>query len=153
MTWVGIDYDTFAVHLVRVPEDDEARPTYHRLELEGEDAFTRLRQVSWEMPGPGFWEDVVAAGIEEPGGKYVVGKLKGVQGAIIASLPDDLLVQAYQAGLWRALCGLPGNSSKQEVMSWVYHRLDENPSWPQDACDAYCLAIAVSRQVTTKGTA
>lgn len=143
MTWVGIDYDTFAVHLVRMPEDGQ--PTYHRLELEGKDAFSRLRRVSWEMPGPGFWEDVVAVGIEEPGGKYVVAKLKGVQGAIVSCLPDDVTVVPYQAGLWRKNVGLKGNCTKDEVATWVYDQLDENPGWPQDACDAYCLAVAVSK--------
>jgi hypothetical protein len=145
VTWVGIDYDTFAVHLVRLPQS--GTPTYFRLDLEGDDAFDRTRRVSWEMPGPGFWEDVIAAGIEEPGGKYVVGKLKAIQGAILSCLPDELLVAPYQAGLWRTLCGLKGNCTKEEVKAWVYEQLPENPGWPQDAADAYCLAVAVSRQV------
>src|SRR4029450_13545928 len=145
MTWVGIDYDTHAVHIVRLPERGE--PTYHRSTLEGDDSFERMRQVPWELPGPGFWEEVTAVGIEEPGGKYVVAKLKGIQGAIVACLPHDLLVAPYQAGLWRMLCGLKGNATKEEVKSWVLERLPWNPDWPQDAYDAYCLAYALSRQV------
>lgn len=145
MTWVGIDYDTHAVHIVRMP--DEGEPVYHPCYLAGDNAFDRMRRVPWEMPGMGFWDDVTAVGIEEPGGKYVVGKLKGIQGAIVASLPDDLLVSPYQAGLWRNLCGLPGNAVKTQVKEWVYARLEGSPDWPQDACDAYCLAYAISQQV------
>jgi hypothetical protein len=144
MICIGVDYDTFNVHLVRV---GEGVPTYHPINLAGDNAFDRLRQIPLLMPDAGFWQDVVAVGIEEPGGKYVVGKLKAVQGAIVACLPPQLLVAPYQAGLWRRLCGLKGNATKQEVQAWVYHRLDENPGWPQDAADAYCLAHAVAAQV------
>lgn len=143
MIYVGADYDTFAIHLVRLPDDD-GPPTYHSCRLEGPDAFSRMRRVPWEMPGPGFWEDVAGVAVEEPGGKYNVGKLKGVQGALVACLPEDLLVVEYQAGLWRKLCGLSGRSTKDEVMAWVYGQLGENPQWPQDACDAYCLARALA---------
>lgn len=149
MTWVGIDYDTHCIHLVRVPEDGGI-PTYHPCRLEGDNAFDRMRRVSWEMPGPGFWEDVVAAGIEEPGGRYVVAKLKGIQGAIVACLPDNLLVAPYQAGLWRKLCGLRGDCSKEVVKAWVLERLNEGPEWPQDAFDAYALAYAISTQVRVR---
>lgn len=141
--FVGIDYDTHWVHLVRLPVTGQ--PTYHPCQLEGKDAFSRLRQIPMEMPGPGFWEDVTGAAIEEPGGKYVVGKLKAVQGAIIACLPDDLLVVEYQAGLWKKQAGLGGQATKDEVRAWVYGHLGENPQWPQDACDAYCLAYVVSQ--------
>jgi hypothetical protein len=143
--WAGIDYDTHSVHIVRLPE--LGMPTYHPCELEGDDAFERTRNVSSALPGSGFWENVTAVGIEEPGGKYVIGKLKAIQGAIITSLPDDLLVAPYHAGKWRVLAGLPGQSSKDEIRAWVYGRLGENPGWPQDACDAYCLAYVISQQV------
>lgn len=154
ITYVGIDYDTFAIHLVRLPVTYHdglqvyGQPTYHLCRLEGHDAFSRMRRVPWELPGEGFWDDVVAVGIEEPGGKYSVAKLKGIQGAIVACLPLELLIAEYQAGLWRKLCGLSGRSTKEEVMAWVYGQLGENPQWPQDACDAYCLARAVASQVT-----
>jgi len=149
MTWVGIDYDTHHVHLVRL--DDPQPATYHPCVLEGADAFERLRRVPWEMPGQGFWDDVMGVGIEEPGGKYVVGKLKAVQGAIVACLPEDLLVAPYQAGLWKKLTGLRGDATKDEVKAWVYGQLGENPQWPQDACDAYCLAYVVSQQARREG--
>lgn len=145
MTWVGIDYDTQWVHLVRLPE--VGLPTYHPCRLEGDHAFDRIRRVPLEMPGPGFWEAIIAAGIEEPGGRYALGKLKGVQGAILACLPEDLLVQPYQAPLWKKLIGIGGGATKEQVQAWVLSRLEENPGWPQDAYDAYCLAYVVSRQV------
>jgi len=147
--WVGIDYDTFAVHLVRLPEED-GEPTYHPIPLEGDDAFERARRVSWELPGPGFWDDVTACGIEEPGGKYNLGKLNKIQGAIITSVPEDLLLAPFQAGLWRKLCGLPGNATKHMIRVWVMGRLDQDPHWPQDAFDAYALAYAVSQQTEVR---
>ena len=145
MITVGIDYDTHGVHLVRL--EDDGTPAYTHLTTPGQDSFARLRQVPLEMPGTGWWDDVTACAIEEPAGKYAVAKLKAVQGAIVACLPDDLLVAPYLAVLWKKLIGLGGNAAKPAVMDWVYDQLGENPQWPQDACDAYCLARVIRDQV------
>jgi hypothetical protein len=148
ITCVGIDFDTHCVHLVRLPT--VGLPTYHPVPLEGDDSFERMRRVAWEMPGEGFWQDVIAVGIEEPAGQYVVGKLKGIQGAVISTLPLDVLIAPYRPALWRKLALQRGDATKAEVRAWVYERLGENPGWPQDACDAYCLAYVVSQQVVTE---
>lgn len=155
MTWAGIDYDTFGIHVCLIPE--EGAPVYERRELRGADAFERTRSVRDAMPSRGWWTDqgVVAVGIEEPmaRGKLAVSltpKLKAIQGAIVSGLPGNLLVNPMTATDWRTAVGLPGNASKHAVWSFVMHRVVRLvPSyelvWPQDACDAWCLAFAVSR--------
>lgn len=168
-TWAGIDFDTHAVHVVLIPE--EGPPVYERRELRGADAFERTRAVRDAMPSRGWWTDqgVVAVGIEEPQGvaKSTVAKLKAIQGAVLSGLPNSLLVQPLEPARWRKLVGLPGNASKGHVKTWVLgdllqkHATREGdefsvagarttyPAWidhhPQDAMDAYCLALAVSR--------
>lgn len=139
MSYAGIDFDTHAVHLVLRPED--GRPaTYTRYALAGVEAWQRARAVRDAMPSRGWWRDegVVAVGLEEPFGYGGSGaKLVRVQGAILACLPPELIVHLIPPGVWRTLVGLPGNASKAEVARYVAHT-----NWPQDACDAFCLALA-----------
>jgi hypothetical protein len=163
VTTVGIDFDTRAVHLVRLGEDGAA--TYTRCELTGHDAFERLRSVRGAMPRSSFWDDVVAVAIEEPQGaqKATVAKLKAVQGAIVSCIPRATLVEPMVPARWRTGVGLPGNASKSAVQGFAMHHLLGNPpdthrsmfrkaiaEWGQDACDAYCLALAVSRLVESE---
>jgi len=152
--YVGIDFDTHAVHLVKLSEDGAA--TYTRCELVGLDAFERTRHVRQAMPGASYWDDVVAVGIEEPQGvqKATVSKLKAVQGAILACIPRATLVEPMVPARWRKVADLPGGASKEYVNLHVRSRITSRGNtamnlidWPQDACDAYCLALAVSRLV------
>jgi hypothetical protein len=155
MSYVGCDFDTHAVHLVKVSEDGTA--AYTRCELVGLDAFERTRHVRQAMPGASFWDDVVAVGIEEPQGaqKATVAKLKAVQGAILACIPRTTLVEPMVPARWRTAVGLPGGAVKAAVLMHVWELLEATGQsaavdWPQDACDAYCLALAVSRLVETE---
>lgn len=153
--FAGIDYDTHAVHLVLINEDGQA--AYHPFPLEGPDAFTRTRSVRDAMWPRTRWADegVIALGIEEPAGR-LTGRLFRVQGAILACLPPWLLVEKFMPSEWRKVVGMPGNASKGYVAEFAGSRLWPDaplpvvPS-PQDACDAYCLALAVSR--LTEGVA
>lgn len=157
MTTAGIDFDTHAVHVVFLLEDGEA--IYKRYGLDGHDAFERTRSVRRAMPTKGVWEDmgVVACAIEEPQGvqKATVAKLKAVQGAILACLPGDLLVEPMVPARWRTTVGLSGHASKDEVAAFARARAGHprpigdtgfraSALPEQDACDAYCLALAVS---------
>lgn len=158
-TFAGIDFDTHAVHLVLLDEEGAAR--YHAYELEGADAFERTRSVRDAMPPRTHWADegVIAAGIELPFGPNK-GRLWPVFGAIVTCLPRWLLVQPLTAGGWRRHVGLAGNASKDQVAQRVvdYGPPHADPTekmcgrrkcwcctWPQDAFDAFCLALAVSR--------
>jgi hypothetical protein len=171
MSYAGIDMDTHAVHVVRLAEDGSA--TYDRFELSGSDAFERTRSIRDALPArsAAFWDDVEACAIEEPQGaqRATVAKLKAVQGAVLACLPSSLLVEPLVPARWRTVCGLSGRASKEKVMDFVKKRAGvytsdyahphfqagtivlnfshESRTWPQDACDAYCLALAVSRLV------
>lgn len=147
MASAGIDFSTHSIDVVFLLEDGEA--VYKRYELEGHDAFERTRSVRRVMPTKGIWEDmgVVACAIEEPQGaqKATVAKLKAVQGAILACLPDDLLVEPMVPARWRTAVGLKGNADKGAVALFAAGR-GFMPAEPrQDAYDAWCLALAVSK--------
>jgi Holliday junction resolvasome RuvABC endonuclease subunit len=63
-------------------------------------------------------------------------------------------VQPWIPSAWRKTVGLPGNASKGDVANFVWRTADAHEiaraAWPQDACDAYCIALAtrMSIQVT-----
>ena len=146
MSCVGIDFDTHAVHLVKLEEDGTA--IYLHAPLEGADAFERVRAVRGAMPSHSAWDDVVAVAIEEPQGthKATVAKLKAVQGAIVACIPRATLVEPMVPARWRKAVGLHGHDTKTRVWGFTAAKLGVGSiaDWPQDACDSYCLALAVS---------
>jgi hypothetical protein len=149
----GIDYSTHAVDVVLLDEDSDAA-TWHRWPLHGDHAFDRVRSIhSWKFTRS-FWDDVLAIGIEEPRG-YNAGALYRVQGAILGKLPPETLVHPLIPSVWRKTVGLPGNASKQDVWDYVDRVLPrprEPFLWPQDACDAYCIALA-TRTLLVQGAA
>jgi hypothetical protein len=147
MTIAGCDYSTHAVDIVLLDEDTDAA-TWHRFPLAGRDAFERARYVRVGMPGGSFWDDVLAVGIEEPRG-YNAGALYRVQGAILARIPLDKLVQPLGPSEWRRRVGLSGNASKGEVKSQVitWAWASGAGGWPLDACDAYCIALATRSMI------
>jgi hypothetical protein len=161
----GCDYSTRFVDIVLLDEDTDAA-TWHRFPLKGQDAFDRARSVhhcddGWPLMSSLGWEDVLAVGIEDPRG-YGAGSLYRVQGAILAAIPRGLLVHPLIPSQWRKTVGLPGNASKDQVSQFVVrHKLasigdgrdtshvplgalpmPHGVTWPQDACDAYCIALA-----------
>lgn len=145
--YAGIDYDSHAVHVVLLPDEGAAR--YLPFVLTSHPgAFERTRSVRDVMPARGWWGDegVIAIGIEEPMG-HSTRPLNRVQGAILACLPSALLVNPMMPGEWRKEVGLPGNCSKEEVFHFVSRvaPLEVADTWPQDAMDAYCLALAVQK--------
>ncbi len=145
--YAGIDYDTKAVHVVLLPDEGPAR--YLPFVMHGHDAFERTRAVRDVMPGRGWWEDegVISIGIEEPMGQSTR-PLNRVQGAILSCLPSSLLVHPMRPVEWRKHVGLAGNCGKVEIATFVNGGkpwLPERQDWPQDACDAYCLALAVQK--------
>lgn len=158
----GIDFSTRSVDVVTVDEDTGAA-TWTTYPLSGADAFERTRNVADAIPGRHsvFWDDVVAVAIEEPQGaqKATVAKLKAIQGAVLACLPAQLLVHQLRPSEWRKAVGLPGNASKADVMRWALQDIvgptvtvlypPYDVEFSQDACDAYCLALAVGTLVET----
>lgn len=146
VTWVaGIDFSSRAIDIVLVDVDERLAPVWTRYQLSGQDAFDRTRRVGMVMPGlkSGFWDDVIAVGIEHPAGKFGTGVMMRVQGAVLAMLPSGVLVQPWPPSLWRKSVGLKGNASKADVVAFCLPVGDDGlGDWPQDAYDAYCIALA-----------
>ena len=117
MNIAGSDYSTQAVDIVTVPYDQPGTPDWHRYPLQGDGAFERARDVANELPGRSsmFWDDILAVGIEHPGGRYGTGAMLRVQGAILSVIPARMLVISLPPGRWRKLNGLPGGASKDGV--------------------------------------
>jgi len=166
---MGIDYSTRFVDCVTVPFEGSGVPVWHRFELVGNDAFDRTRSVADSMPGRSsvFFEDILAVGIEHPGGNHGTGALLRVQGAILARIPARMLVHPLPPGKWRKLVELPGNATKADVMrhstSQLYPSAKTSPfllgltgpdgEWPQDAHDAHLIALATRSLIDTKQAA
>lgn len=158
MKVVGIDFSTHAVDLCAL-DVDTGYATWTHVSLEGNDAFERTRAVRPRMqeilplafPGGSYWDDVVACAIEEPAGR-LTGRLFRIQGAILACLPRDLLLEKLMPSQWRKAVGLKGNATKEDVKDRAWESLAVmhssqgwlSPDMPQDVWDAYCLALAVS---------
>lgn len=168
MKTAGIDFSSFAVDLVTIDADSHAAE-WRRYPLNGADAFDRTRHVRDAMPPRTamIWDDIEALAIEHPAGKQGTGVMMRLQGAILACLPRDLLVTPLPPSAWRKHVGLSGRASKEDVEKFaktclgmrlgmasdpwrppftqMIYFTHESPS--QDACDAFCLALAVSRLV------
>lgn len=173
MNVAGIDYSTRAVDVVLIPYEGSGAPSWHRFPLTGPDAFDRTRSVADVMPGRHsvFWDDVLAIGIEHPGGHHGTRDMLRVQGAILSCLPARLLVEPWPPAKWRTANGLKGNASKDIVSVYAaFNRWNADPrfvpsrdpnvdyeagifEWPQDACDAYCIALATRRAITREQAA
>jgi hypothetical protein len=157
----GIDFSSLAIDVVLVDLDDLAPPAWHRFELIGQDAFDRTRAVRAAMPTASFWDDTLGIGIEHPAGKFGVGPMMRVQGAVLACLPAGVVVKPWPPGAWRKAVGLPGNAAKEVVSRWAFGNGAEgfwkwtdvgleppftNTEYseppPFDCTDAYCIALA-----------
>jgi len=155
----GIDFSTKAVDVVLLDEDTDAAE-WRRFELTGHDAFQRTRSIRTHFVGfaHSMWDDVLAVGIEDPRG-YNAGALYRVQGGILTCIPAATLVYPWIPSEWRKQVGLPGNASKQTVAMFARERrvaqalwdsadgYRSPPMWPQDACDAYCIALATRQRL------
>lgn len=141
----GIDYSSHYIDVVLVDHQPHPRPKVHwrRYALRGQDAFERARDVREAAPAWGeWWWNAVGIGLEEPRG-VSPGPIYRVQGAILACLPRNSLVQPWIPSAWRKAVGLKGNCSKGDVAEFVHAHLGAvADGWPQDACDAWCIAEA-----------
>lgn len=149
----GIDYSTHAIDVVLLDENGVEPPEWHRTELVGNNAFDRTRSIDNGVTSA-WWDDMLAIGIEDPRG-FNAGALYRIQGAILANIPDRILVQPWVPSEWRKAVGLKGNAPKAEVKSavitWAW--AGGSGEWPQDACDAYCIALATLRAIRVEAAA
>ena len=159
VSWVaGIDFSSNAIDVVHVHVDDLKPPIWNHYPLTGRDAFERTRTVGYVFPGRRsyVWDNVLAFGIEHPAGKFGTGAMMRVQGAVLACLPARVLVQPWPPAAWRKAVGLPGNASKADVASHARRTIwvdDPTENWPQDAFDAFCIALATRAAITSEKAA
>lgn len=166
MSWiVGVDFSTKAIDFVYIDENDVEAPRWNRCHLEGADAWERTRELSRQPGWPSWmWDDVLAIGIEDPAGNHGTNYLYRVQGAILARIPRSILVQPWRPSQWRKAVGLPGNCSKAAVKEWVdsWVLMMETTGmggprlvngFPQDVCDAFCIALATRLAITREKAA
>lgn len=156
MRVAGIDVSTRAVDIVTVPFDQPGPPVHYRVELDGHDALERTRDAATRLPGAAsvFWDTVLAVGFENPQSRgsstATMYALQRVVGVVLAHIPARMLVSPIEPAAWRHAVGLKGNAPKPEVAAHVRERLGAEASgWPQDACDAYCIALATRDRITT----
>ena len=147
MSWIcGIDYSTHAIDVVYIDEDNQRPPQRVRHELKGPDAWERTRKVRyWQLRE----DSVLAVGLEQPRG-HGAGHLYRVQGAILCQLPQTVLVQPWLPNEWRKRVGLPGNAKKDAIAVRTLELVPGALAWPQDACDAYCIAVATRQALETQ---
>jgi len=152
----AIDFSSHAVDVVTVPYDGPGQLVWHRFPLTGKDAFDRARSVAEAVPGRAsvFWDELVAVGIEHPAGHHGTGPLLRIQGAILSAIPARMLVEPWSPAKWRKAVGLAGNASKEAVYSFAVRDFPlEYLSVPNDATDAYCIALATRQAITTEQAA
>ncbi len=159
---LGVDVSTFFVDYVLIPHEGNHAPVWHRFPLTGADAWERARSVAQAVPGPdsAIYEDVLAVGVENPAGRAGTGiyAVQRVVGAVLVQLPAAKLVHPWRPSEWRKAVGLKGNATKDAVFEFVVEDIAthsglptpfEVAEWSQDACDAYCVALATRDAIRT----
>jgi hypothetical protein len=145
MNVCGIDVSTY--HLDFVFLHDDGSPEWQRISLTGDDAWERCRSV--RVPSAWF-EGTEAVGMEVAHGPSS-GQINRVVGAVLSRLPRELLVEQWPVNVWKKAVGLKGSASKADVMEWVVRRgfdvgwKTDQLTLVQDACDAYCIALATKQ--------
>ena len=104
---VSVDLDTGAVKSHRFPG--------------GKKGWETARSMREVLPHASYWDDVALLAIERPvGARTSTIWAQGlVIGAVLALVPQSVLIQDFQANEWKTLVGLRGGASKEEVMAWA----------------------------------
>lgn len=142
----GIDFDTHGIDLVLLNEEDD-RAIHGRWQLLGHDAFERARYVQtldYHLWNSTAWRNVIALGIEDPRGpsRNVDAPIYRVQGAILACLSSELLVERWMPQAWRKRLQI-AHIGKEPIREYALaHWLDAPQAVTQDALDAFCVAAA-----------
>lgn len=159
MKFAGIDYDTRRVDVVLIDLDDPYLHEWRHYPLTGpllehEDAFDRARHVRDVLPSRTAWADegVVLIAIEQPYSTSFRSSagLSRVQGAILACLPSPhasphVAVLPLEPNRWKQTLGLKAGGKREQTKAEVRAYalgLGCPQTWPQDACDAFCIARA-----------
>lgn len=135
--------------MVKLPEDsNQAVWTHHT--LRGSTAFERCRDVTQVMPSSSFYDDVYLAAIEVPKTRFMpsAAAMFPVFGAVVALLPQSLVLWDLHPKTWRSGIGLKGNASKDEIAERVLQLWERLPLAradagleTQDTFDAFAIAF------------
>lgn len=163
----GVDLSTKQIDLVRRPPGNPAAAdgvVWRRLALTPamqfaeKDALIAREAGMLLLDDPFWWEDVWLAGVEYP---YTDAKLMGsvvlktILGAVVASIPKHVHVIPLPARYWtpyflrtnRAdpLPKIPRKKDDRKplIKARALELLDADDVWPQDAYDAFGIAVAV----------
>lgn len=155
MTFAGIDFDTEAIHVVRLDlETDDARYDQIRINVGPGGYNERARRIPDLLPARAAWRDsgVALIALEEPKGPSFRGSipLAVIRGALLAALPRQhqtkvLLIPTQEWKKWSLGGGFPGkgNADKDAVAAWARDTWpNRTPDCGQDAFDAYAIAWA-----------
>lgn len=147
----GIDISTFSVDFVYLPLDVDADPTeFEHVSMKLRKTSTRA-EMTWEgtmrlrelVPVMPQWQDTALAFIERGGGRsqmvnWVLGR---VQGALMMTIPDHVIVNETRVQEWKKLFSGNGNASKELVIARGRQLGVELPD--DNAYDAYGIAYAL----------
>lgn len=155
MSVAGIDLSTRCLDIVLL-DDDRPHAEWHRVELDGKDAWERTLRVREEIrlharrPWS-VWDGVRHVAIEAPYGSGQPGTLavlNRVVGAVVSALPAELRDPArcwvVRPDEWKHGLGL---KTKPDDL-WMLENAPigwELEGWTQDAKDAFCLALWTQR--------
>jgi hypothetical protein len=138
---LGIDLSSRAIDLVLLDENAD-RAQWTRIELEGDTAFERARDVAEKMPQPGWYEahGVYLCAIERPFVRRGQDVIRLVQGAVLAEIPRELHVWEVSVSQWKKALGVPIRE-KPDARAFGTFSFAAPPIWAQDAYDALGVAL------------
>jgi Holliday junction resolvasome RuvABC endonuclease subunit len=141
----GIDVSGSAVDVVLIGLDEH--PGWHSFPIEslGPTLYDRACNLSPLVTGWIGWAQVDGAFIEEPMAPVLSDALKGlcyIVGAVSACVQRRVgHIAALKPAEWKLQTVGRGNATKAEIRSWALEQ-GFGEEAPQDAVDAYCVAVA-----------
>lgn len=156
MKVAGVDFSSHAVDVVLLDEDGGLLPAHLRFPFENRRyAFERLLGCREVLPTPGWWADesVYLIALESPKSKGfgAAVDLARVQGAIIATLPRNIITWQLTPNEWKREIGFPGVAKKDAYRAKAIE-LGAMKNWTEHAIDAFCIAYA-ARAMNERGIA
>lgn len=144
MTFAGLDVAAGMLDLVRV-DFDTGRARWHHVDA-GPKGWDTARHMREHLPAGSWWDDVAVLAIERPMGHLtgVVWAQGLVIGAVLARVPESVLVQDYTAQEWHRALGLPSRADKLATQAWALNNGADH-EWTEHACEALCVAHAAIR--------
>ena len=158
----GLDISTRAVHVISLPEDDNAAELYVcRLDTErGGGYIDRVRRLRDRMPARGAWRDagITLIAIERPYSHHAgtLAPMMLAYGAVLQVLPPDVPLLELSPPEWRKECGLPqrGGDVKPAAIRFAREQwLGAPVAIDDNVADAFGVAYAAREIDIRRGRA